>query len=334
MLIKDVDFLEAATTLDTLVIDKTGTLTTGDLVVSSMEVAEDADPLELLRVAATCGHGSLHPVSRAAVAAADASGVERASSAHLEEIPGLGTRAMVGDECWRFGRTIWLEQEGVDVPAGQEGTGVSIDGRWLGCLGMQDTIRPGAGAALERLRAHGLRRVVLLTGDRRAEAERVGRALSVDEVVSEVLPEDKLRVVEAEQALGRRVLMVGDGVNDALALSRADVGVALGAQVNEVALGGADVALLTGDPERIPELLDLARRARTTVHQNLGLALAIVVVMMALAAQGRISPLLGALAHDLGALVVVLNAARLLRRPSPTRQTPTTKTGRGVMAQA
>jgi P-type E1-E2 ATPase len=165
--------------------------------------------------------------------------------------------------------------------------------------------------------------MVLVTGDRREEAERVGALLGLDEVVSEVLPEDKLSVVEGEQARGGRVLMVGDGVNDALALSRADVGVALGARVNDIVLGGADVALLTGDPHRIPELLELAGRARRTVWQNLALALGLVAFMVAAAARGSVSPLIGALVHDLGAVLVVANAARMLRRdgseapPSP-----------------
>ncbi|HCH64751.1 MAG: cadmium-translocating P-type ATPase [Deltaproteobacteria bacterium] len=334
MLIKDAGFLEVATSLDTLVIDKTGTLTTGELVVSSISLADGLSRARVLQVAATCGHGSLHPVSRAAVAAAEAAGVQRAGFDRVEEVPGLGARASVGTEVWRFGRPGWLRSEGVSIPEHAEGTGVAVDGRWLGGILLEDTIRPGAQRALDRLRAHGLDRVVLLTGDRRAEAERVGAVLQVDEVFAEVLPEDKLRVVEQEQSGGRRVLMVGDGVNDALALSRADMGVSLGANVSEVALGGADVALLTGEPERIPELLDLARRSRTTVHQNLGLALAIVVVMMTLAIRGGISPLWGALAHDLGALLVVLNAARMLRHQTQDENTPTGGSGSGERVSA
>ena len=324
MLIKDADFLEAATTLDTLVIDKTGTLTTGALVVAECVPAEGIPTAELLSVAAACGHGSLHPVARAVVAAARSGGASLWAPEQVEEVPGLGTRARLDGQVLCLGRPSWLRSLGVEVPPAASGTGVARDGRWLGSLVFSDTVRPGAAAALDRLRSLGIQRMVLVTGDRREEAERVGALLGLDEVVSEVLPEDKLSVVEGEQARGGRVLMVGDGANDALALSRADVGVALGARVNDIVLGGADVALLTGDPHRIPELLELAGRARRTVWQNLALALGLVALMVAAAARGSVSPLMGALVHDLGAVLVVANAARMLRGngpggpPSPT----------------
>lgn len=315
MLIKDADFLEAATTLDTLIIDKTGTLTTGALVVSEVCAAEGADEDALLGAAAACGHGSLHPVARAAVGAARERGLVVREPTDVKEAPGLGTTARVDGRVLRFGRPSWLRSSGVEVPESALGTGVAVDDRWLGSLLFSDTIRPGAAEALDRLRAAGLTRMVLVTGDRAPEAHRVGGVLGLDEVVAEVLPEDKLAVVTEEQARGRRVLMVGDGVNDALALSRADVGVALGAGVSDIVLGGADVALLTDDPRRIPDLLDLADRARRTVRQNLVLALSLVVVMVGFAVQGRLSPLLGALVHDFGAVLVVVNAARMLRLP-------------------
>ncbi len=322
ILIKDADFLEAATALDTLILDKTGTVTTGALVVTDVVASPTATDDEVVQVAASCGHGSLHPVARAAVQAASARGLVRAEVSKVEELPGMGTEATVNGVPWRLGRASWLVSLGIEVPENAPGTAVAVGARWVGNLVLQDTIRPGARDAIERLRMLGLSRVVLLTGDRQAEADRVGALLGVDEVVAEVLPEDKLRTVEAIQAEGRRVLMVGDGVNDALALSRAEVGVALGARVNEVALGGADVALLTEDPGRIPDLLELAIRARNTVWQNLALALLIVLAMLVLAVQGAISPLWGALAHDLGALLVVINAARLLRRHPQEHETP------------
>ena len=141
----------------------------------------------------------------------------------------------------------------------------------------------------------------------------VGALLGVDEVVAEVLPEGKLDVVRAEQSRGRTVMMVGDGVNDALALSGADVGVAIGARVNEVALGGADVALMTEDLSRLPEMVQLAARTRGTITGNAALGLAFSVVMVGLASAGVIPPLWGAALHNLGAVLVVGNSARILR---------------------
>ena len=163
------------------------------------------------------------------------------------------------------------------------------------------------------MRALGIDRLILLTGDRAAVAREVGEALGMDEVVAEVLPAQKLEVVRAEQAAGRTVMMVGDGVNDAPALGGADVGVAIGAELNEVALGGADVALLGTDLGRLPQLIGLADTTRRIIGQNVWLAFGLSVVLIALAARGVLDPLTGALAQSVAVLVVVANSARILR---------------------
>jgi cation-transporting P-type ATPase C len=163
------------------------------------------------------------------------------------------------------------------------------------------------------MRALGINRLVLLTGDRLKVASEVGRALVMDEVVAEVLPAQKLDVVRAEQAAGRTVMMVGDGVNDAPALGGADVGVAIGAELNEVALGGADVALLGTDLGRLPQLIGLADITRRVIGQNVWLAFGLSLVLIALAARGILNPLAGALAQSAAVLIVVANSARILR---------------------
>jgi P-type E1-E2 ATPase len=163
------------------------------------------------------------------------------------------------------------------------------------------------------MRALGIDRLILLTGDRAAAAREVGDALGVDEVIAEVLPAQKLDVVRAQQAAGRTVMMVGDGVNDALALGGADVGVAIGAELNEVALGGADVALLGAELERLPRLLQLADATRRALGQNVWLAFGISVLLIALAAWGILDPVTGALTQSVGVLAVVANSARILR---------------------
>jgi P-type E1-E2 ATPase len=163
------------------------------------------------------------------------------------------------------------------------------------------------------MRALGIDRLVLLTGDRLGIARQVGEALGMDEVVAEVLPEQKLEVVRAEQRAGRTVMMVGDGVNDALALGGADVGVAIGAEVNEVALGGADVALLGADLGRLPRLLRLADITRRLITQNVWLAFGFAAGLIVLAATGVLDPLTGALAQSAAVVAVVVNSARVLR---------------------
>jgi P-type E1-E2 ATPase len=222
----------------------------------------------------------------------------------------------VGDRVLGLGRLSLMRTLGVtlEVEEGGEGGEVWVaDGsRLLGRIRFADTARPEARAALDAMRDLGITRLVLLTGDRADVAARVGEILGADEVVAEVLPAQKLDVVRAEQAAGRTVMMVGDGVNDALALAAADVGVAIGAEINEVALGGADVALLGADLGRLPALIRLGDQVRHTVNQNIVLGLAFAVVLMGFAVTGALSPLSGALVQNLAALAVVINSGRLL----------------------
>ncbi len=268
-------------------------------------------------MAAACGFGSLHPVSRAVVAEALARGIVSTPPGDLQERPGLGVVAMVNGRQAVLGRRALIEELGID--AGSEGdldvsqVWVAYGGRYLGRFVFRDRPRAEARQALDAMRALGIGRVVLLTGDRAKVAQEVGAALGVDEVVAEVLPAQKLEVVRAEQAAGRTVMMVGDGVNDAPALGGADVGVAIGAELNEVALGGADVALLGTDLGRLPLLIGLADTTRRIIGQDVWLAFGLSVVLIALAARGILDPLTGALAQSVAVLVVVANSARILR---------------------
>ena len=247
ILIKSTDFLERASDVDTLILDKTGTVTVGAPTVKHIRRTSGISEQTLLSVAAACGFGSLHPVSRAVVAEALARGIVSVPPRDLQEQPGLGVIASVDGRQAVLGRKALLEELGIAVPADDEDVSqvyVAHGGRCLGSILLRDQPRAEAREALAAMRALGISRLVLLTGDRAAAAHEVGEALGVDEVVAEVLPAQKLEVVRAEQAAGRTVMMVGDGVNDAPALGGADVGVAIGAELNEVALGGADVALL------------------------------------------------------------------------------------------
>ena len=206
---------------------------------------------------------------------------------------------------------------GVDVGSQQDEdvsqVWVARGGKCLGRFVLRDRPRIGAHDALAHMRVMGIGRMILLTGDRAAAAKEVGEALGMDEVVAEVLPAQKLEVVRAEQAAGRVVMMVGDGVNDALALGGADVGVAIGAELNEVALGGADVALLGTDLGRLPKLIGLGDITRSVIGQNVWLAFGLSVILIVLASQGILDPLTGALCQSVAVFAVVANSARILR---------------------
>jgi heavy metal translocating P-type ATPase len=324
ILIKSTDFLERASFIDTLILDKTGTVTVGAPAVQALNPTAGVTEETLLRVAATCGFGSRHPVSRAVVAEAQARAIAIAPPSEVQEKPGLGvvaTLAADGAQGTRralLGRRALLAEMGVAVEAGVGSDDVSQvwvaeDQKLLGTIVLRDQPRPEAKDALAAVRALGIDRLVLLTGDRQLVAREVGEALGMDEVVADVLPAQKLEVVRAEQARGRVIMMVGDGVNDAPALAAADVGVAIGAELNEVALGGADVALLGTDLGRLPKLIALSDLTRRVMGQNVFLALGLSVLLIALAIDGMLDPLSGAIFQSLAVFAVVGNSARILR---------------------
>jgi heavy metal translocating P-type ATPase len=330
ILIKNTKFLESLSDADTVVLDKTGTVTLGRLEVTGVESFTGADRRQMLSAAQLCAQASRHPVSRAVAQAATAEGIApegiapEGQLAQVRETAGEGIEAVQGTARWLLGRRSWLMARGLRVPVGpahdgpvvflgrlDEGPAAS-DGETLGCFLLADRVRPEAREALAELRGLGLQRSLLLTGDRRSVAERIGVDLAVDEVVAEVLPEEKLNVIHAERAAGHVVMMVGDGVNDALALARSDVGLALGAAASDVALRSADVAILADDLGRIPLAVRLARRTRTTIHVNVLLGAGASIIFVGLASAGMVAPLLGALLHNVGAALVLLNSARLL----------------------
>ena len=326
ILIKSADFFERASDVDTLILDKTGTVTVGAPAVTQIQPVNGVSEERLLAVAAACGFGSLHPVSRAVVAEAQARGIVSTPPKELQERPGLGVVATVDGQQAVLGRRALLEELGIGAGA-EEGEDVSqvwvaYGGRCLGRLMLRDKPRGEAREALASMRALGINRLVLLTGDRAATAQEVGQALGMDKVIAEVLPAQKLEIVREEQADGRTVMMVGDGVNDAPALGGADVGVAIGAELNEVALGGADVALLGTDLRRLPQLIGLADTTRRVIGQNLWLAFGLSVVLILFAAFGVLHPLTGALSQSLAVFAVVANSARILRFARPSAPSP------------
>ena len=322
--------LETLGRVDTVVLDKTGTLTFGKPEVQNILAAEGVGTEELLEVAAAAELRSEHPLGKAIVAYAQGRGLRVQEPARFHYTPGRGIAADVNGSTVLVGNAAWMQDRGLSIPASlQNGEAASAavyvarENAILGVIAIADTVRREAQQAILALKAMGLR-TILLTGDIRSVAENVGHQLGISEVVAECLPEEKLarirRLVGGEK---RIVAMVGDGINDAPALVEASVGVAMGSGT-DVAQESADVILLGNDLLRFTETVKMARRVRRTIWQNFAGTLAVDAAGMVLAAFGFLGPLLAAFIHVTSELAFILNSARLLPRGrAPEPQAPT-----------
>ena len=324
ILIKNVGDLELAARINVFVFDKTGTLTRGRLVVSRLTPLDGMKPAELLQLAASVERFSNHPAAKAVVQLAGEAGVELEPVEAVTEVAGRGVRAVLRGSPVMVGRLRWLEEEGVDTSSVKtvdldETAGFSLifvarDRRCLGWIGLRDQTRAEAKDALAALKAIGVRRIALVSGDRQAVAERVGRELGCDDVSGDCLPQHKVDAVWRFRKLGCRVAVVGDGVNDTPALAAGDLGMAMGAAGSEVAIHSATIALMNNDLRRIPFLVELSRFTRRVIHQNFLVGLAFVLGGVVLGAFRMISPIVAALFHVTGSLLVVFNSFRLIRQ--------------------
>jgi heavy metal translocating P-type ATPase len=324
ILIKGTAFLEHMADVNSVVFDKTGTLTTGALTLTEVrpEAGADAEAIRLL--AARLGSASSHPVSRAARGAAGPAVLPAIDM--VREAGGFGVTGMLDGEVVAFGRPDLFLRLGVTPSAApaHEGpiAGVSRGGVFLGWLLFADQPRAEAAEALAGLRSLGLGRQMLLTGDRAAVAARIAGGLGITEVQSDALPQAKMRRVLAEAAAGYRPLVVGDGINDSLALKAGAVGIAMGAQGTDVALASADLVLMSSDLRRLGTAVRLSRRCRRTIAVNVGLGLGWTLVLMALAATGELGAegaVVAALLHNLSTFLGVANAGRLMLFDEPLR---------------
>ena len=325
VLVKDRLALESMRTVDTVLFDKTGTLTKGEPTVTAVVSREDGAEDEVLAAAAAAETDSEHPLARAIVAAAQSRDLEVPSATDFESSPAVGVRATVGSEVVEVGGPHLLAQREVEeLPVAEawrdEGAiilHVLADGRVLGALRLADEVRQESHAAVDALHAAGSE-VVMITGDAQAVAETVAGELGIDRVFAGVRPEDKSAKVAELQAEGRRVAMVGDGVNDAPALAQADVGIAIGAGT-DVAIGSAGVILASSDPRSVLSVIDLSRATYRKMKQNLWWAggynlLSVPLAAGVLAPIGFVLPMsVGAILMSASTVVVALNA-QLLRR--------------------
>ena len=304
--------IEVLGQVNTIVLDKTGTLTLGAPRVVGVHPADGVSPAELLEAAAIAELPSEHPLAKAVLSRARADGIEPPDPDHFSYTPGKGIVCTLGREAIVVGNRTLLEREGITVRDANVGSTILVAraGRFLGALEVADVVRPEAASAIAEVRRMGMR-TVLLTGDAATIAEEVGSLLGVDEVVAELLPEQKLERVRELQRAGRRVAMVGDGINDAPALAQADVGIAMGSGT-DVARESADVVLLGNDLLKLVEALHIARRCRGIIWQNFAGTLCVDGLGILLAAFGLLNPLLAAFVHVSSELLFILNSTRLL----------------------
>ncbi|MFD9538883.1 heavy metal translocating P-type ATPase [Streptomyces sp. NPDC060022] len=322
ILIKGPEVLETTRRVDTIILDKTGTVTTGRMTLGRVHTAVGTTEADVLRLAGALEHASEHPIAQAiAAGAAERTAAPLPSPGSFIGIPGLGVRGTVEGHQVLAGRTRLLADAGIALTqpladamadaASQGRTAVAVawDGEARGVLEVADAVKESSAAAVAELRALGLR-PILLTGDNRAVADAVARAVGIDEVHAEVMPQDKVEVVRRLQAEGRSVAMVGDGINDAAALAVADLGLSMGTGT-DAAIEAGDLTLVRGDIKVAADAIRLSRRTLSTIRSNLFWAFGYNVAALPLAAFGLLSPMIAGAAMAFSSVFVVTNSLRL-----------------------
>jgi Cd2+/Zn2+-exporting ATPase len=324
ILIKNVADIELAAKINAFVFDKTGTLTTGQLAVSRLAPIGDTKAAELLLLAASAEKYSNHPTAKALATLANEAGVPLAEPKDFAETAGRGVKAEINGAKILVGRAQWLKDNGIDShfeksvdlneTEGWSLIFVAQNGRCVGWVGMQDQTRAEAKEALAELKEAGVRRIAMISGDRQVVATRVANEIGCEEAKGDCLPQNKVEFVRAVKAKGYKVAVIGDGVNDAPALAAGDIGIAMGAAGSEVAIHSATIALMNNDLRRLPFLVKLSRSTRAVINQNFAFGVVFIIVGLAATAFGYIGPIVAALLHNVGSLIVIFNSARLVRK--------------------
>ncbi len=318
ILIKNSAFVEHLPEADYVIFDKTGTITNGTLEAGSYHLDGAADFDELIKTAASVAHASLHPISKSIIALCEDKEYEKIYE--IKEYIGKGIEGKKDGDVIFLGSFVWIRSLGYDIPDKFEDVGtcdwVVKNGCVLGCIVFKDTPREDALHIISTLKSIGVKKTCLLTGDRFTSASKIQSEVGIDEMLCELLPEQKLEHVENVMK-DNIVVVVGDGINDALALSKAHVGIAMGAMGSDTAIQSADIALMNNNLLNIPYVIKLAQKTKGIIYQNIILAFSISLVMIFFAGTGIVSPILGAFLHNVGAFTVLLNSGRLLSELSP-----------------
>lgn len=325
VLVKNGAAMEQVGKIDVVAFDKTGTVTFGEPKLLAVEPLKGHDEAQILLYAASAERSSEHPIAKAVVKAARERGIEVPIPTDFEATPGHGVKATVNGKTIQIGARL-LESAKVKMTAdvtrrisdaeskGQTAIPIALDGKVAGVFYVADTVRPESRNAVSQIKKLGVSKVLLISGDNRAVAEGIGRELGVDEVHSETLPQRKLDIIKELQAKGHRVAFVGDGVNDAPALAAADIGIAMGSIGTAVAMETADIVLLKDDVGQIPYVLELSQATMSTIKKNIVFSMTMNVTSVILSGLGVFGPVVGAMMHEVAAVPVIANSARLITR--------------------
>jgi Cd2+/Zn2+-exporting ATPase/Cu+-exporting ATPase len=325
IIIKGGRFLEALAKVDTLVVDKTGTITIGDPVVTDIKGFSGHNDREIISCAAAVERYSEHPLSKAIIKKAKMMDVDFPSPEQYRVIPGMGIEAVISGKKMYLGSkemikvsNIYVSEEVEDYIRKKEEEGntvliLSHDNIVCGVISVADVIREGSIEAINMLKRLGLDAPIMLTGDNPLVAKAIASAVGIKDVKAGLLPEDKLKIVRDLSSEGKKVLMVGDGINDAPALAQAYVGIAMGAVGSDAAIEASDVALMRDEWRQIPEAIILGKKTFITIKQNLAIGIAFNIVGIALASTGILSPAMAAVAHVMPDVIVFLNSSKLLK---------------------
>ena len=323
IMIKHTMTLEAAAGIDTVILDKTGTLTTGKFAVSRLAPAEGVEGSMLLQAAADAEQHSNHPLAKSILETATQANISPTNVDKYEEVHGRGVIAHCKDDKIYAGRGAWLIELNSIVESQVKTVAEKIEGmssvhimqgkKYLGAVGLEDKLRPHAAEAIEEMRRNGVRRVSIFTGDRLDVAKRAAQSVGVDSIEAECLPEEKHEELKYLISRGHNTLVVGDGINDGPILATADVGVAMGLSGSDIATNSAGVALMNDELRNIPFLISLARKTKSVIGQNIGASLVLAAVGLALAATGNINIWVTPFYYALGYVVVIANSLRLIR---------------------
>lgn len=342
ILIKGGDILERTGKLDIVIMDKTGTLTQGKPYVKEIYCGQDWKENDLLALAAGMERRSEHHLARAIIEEAVRQNVSPIDPDSWKAVIGQGIVAQAGDRQLLLGNEQLLGAQGVEISDGQKAYSnrqqelgatvvfLAADGAVAGVIAIHDPLRNDAAKTVQTLYSVGIKQVVLLTGDTAAAGEAVARQAGIRSVFGGLLPGDKAKYIEGCQLDGARVAMTGDGINDAPALARADIGIAMGYCGTDIAIEAADIVLLSDDLKRVPETIEISRKAIRTIWQNLAAANSINFIAIIFAAVGLLGPVAAAIVHNIGSIAVVLNSARLLRGAGNGKSEALVRTGQFV----